>query len=338
MHALSDYNYLLPEEAIAQTPLEDRARARLLWLRKDGGACSHHQFFEVPALLEKGDLLVLNNTRVTALRLGGHKTTGGHVEALLLRETENPGEYVALMKPGKRLPVGAKVIFEGELKAFVVADQGEGQKLIQFKEIAKLKEQLREVGQMPLPPYIKSRIEDAERYQTVYASRGGSAAAPTAGLHFTDDILCSLREKGISTAFVTLDVGIDTFRPLQTEDLSQVQMHGEYCEIPEETAEAIAKCQGRVIAVGTTTVRTLESFAVGPREVKTGRKLTTLFITPGFQYQIIEGMFTNFHLPKTTMLLMISALAGREEVLKAYDLALQQGYRFLSFGDSMLIL
>ena len=336
--SLSDYNYHLPEEAIAQTPLEDRASAKLLWLDRQTGQCSHHVFLDAVDFLEKDDLLVLNNTKVSAKRLFGHKTTGGHVESLLLRAGLYPGEFIALMKPGKRLKPGVIIEFEKELRAEVVQDLEEGLKLLRFSSVAQLEKYWDEIGQVPLPPYIKTVLDTPERYQTVYAAEKGSAAAPTAGLHFTPEILEKIQKKGVKLSFVTLDVGIDTFRPIQEEKITEVKMHGEVCSVSKETAAAVESCKGRIIAVGTTTVRTLESFAKGKRKIDFGKKTSKLFIFPGYEFKIIDGMFTNFHMPKTTMLLMISALSSKEKVLSSYHEALEKNYRFLSFGDSMLIL
>lgn len=330
------FDYDLPEELIAQEPLKDRAASRLLWLHKDSGKVEHRQFRDAIDILQSGDLLVLNNTRVTALRIFGSKSTGAKVEALLLRE-ENPGEFVALVKPAKKLQPGTVINFENRLEAEVTANLEAGQKRLKMltPEYASI---LAKIGQTPLPPYIHSKLDNPNRYQTVYAETGGSAAAPTAGLHFTPEIFDALKAKGVETAFVTLNVGIDTFRPISAETPAEHQMHGETCHLSPETAHAIAAAKGRIIAVGTTSVRTLESFAVGPRKVETGSRSTKLFIRPGYEFQVIDGMFTNFHMPRTTMLLMLAALAGSENVEAAYLAAITDKYRFLSFGDSMLVL
>lgn len=330
MDFLSDYDYTLPESSIAQVPLEDRASSKLLWLDRRSGDVQHRRFTDVAEILEKGDLLVMNDTRVTALRLLGKKESGGGVEALLLRDLGN-NRFEALMKPGRRLRVGARVSFDG-VCAEVDEVLPDGRRTLVFDRDPKA------VGTVPLPPYIVTALLDPERYQTVYGTQGGSSAAPTAGLHFTKELLGSLNAKGVEIATVTLDVGLDTFRPVQVERLSDHVMHGEQCSVPESTAEAIAGCKGRVIAVGTTTVRTLESHATGRRQVAPGQATTTMFIHPGYEFQAIDGMFTNFHMPKTTMLMMLSAFAGRDHVLRAYAEALASDYRFLSFGDSMLIL
>jgi S-adenosylmethionine:tRNA ribosyltransferase-isomerase len=297
----------------------------------------HRRFRDCIELLDPTDLLVLNNTRVSAVRLVGHKETGGSVEALLLSE-RGPGVYEAMMRPGKSLRPGTVVEFEGLPPAVVRRDLVDGLKELGFERAEGLDDLLRQVGRVPLPPYIHERLEEAERYQTVYGDTPGSAAAPTAGLHFTDDILRQLEARGVNIAYVTLHVGLDTFRPVKIENLDDHQMHGEICEVTEPTAAAIRACTGRIVAVGTTTVRTLESFATGLRNVSAGQQSTRLFIRPGYQFKVVDGMFTNFHLPETTMLMMISALAGKDRTLGAYEQAIQERYRFLSFGDSMLIL
>lgn len=330
MDRLADYDYDLPESQIAQVPLEDRSASRLLALDRDTGAISHRKFADLVDLLHPGDLLVMNNTRVTARRLRGRRDSGGQVEALLLKRLSDL-RWEALLRPAKRLKVGTGMVFDGK-RATVEADLGEGKRLLQFDSDPS------EAGEVPLPPYIGAAIADPERYQTVYAASGGSAAAPTAGLHFTDTLLDSLRARGVGTAHVTLDVGLDTFRPVQTDRIEDHAMHGERCSVPEETAQAIEACPGRVIAVGTTTVRTLESMAIGARQVRAGEMTTKIFIRPGHEFQVVDGMLTNFHMPRTSMLMMLSAFAGRESVLLAYAEAIVNGYRFLSFGDSMLIL
>lgn len=337
MDRLSDYDYPLPEELIAQTPLADRSSSRLLHLPRHQGAIRHRQFNDVVEILAPGDLLVLNDTRVTALRLHGKKESGAAVEALLLKEVA-PYQFDAMLKPARRLKPGAIVHFQDGLRAEVLPDFGGPLRQLQFDPDPDLSRKLAAVGQTPLPPYIRQSLSDPERYQTVYARVGGSAAAPTAGLHFTPDLLDELMAKGIRVAHVTLDVSLDTFRPVEAENLDEHVMHGETAHLSSETADAIATCTGRIVAVGTTVVRTLESFAVGPRQVETGAKQTKLFIRPGYRFQIVDGMFTNFHLPRTSMLMMISAMAGRDRVMAAYAEAVRERYRFLSFGDSMLIL
>jgi S-adenosylmethionine:tRNA ribosyltransferase-isomerase len=339
MERLSDYMYDLPEELIAQTPLDERSDSRLLVLHRESGMVEHRQFRDVLQVLQPGDLLVLNDTRVSAVRLLGHKETGGAVEALLLREVE-PGQFEALLRPGKRLRMGSRLHFESGLAAEVLDSAGgdDPVRLLRFDPRPDLADALNRVGLVPLPPYIQHTLADRERYQTVYSREAGSAAAPTAGLHFTQDLLARLADRGVRTTTVTLDVSIDTFRPVQVENLAEHVMHGETCHISEAAATQINESSGRIIAVGTTTVRTLESMAVGKRQVRPGRTSTKLFIRPGFDFQIVDGMFTNFHFPGTTMMLMISALAGRGAILDAYASAVAQRYRFLSFGDSMLII
>lgn len=337
MDRLTDYDYHLPDELIAQEALADRAASRLLHLDKRTGEIKHRMFREVVDLLLPGDLLVLNNTRVTALRLFGNKQTGGQVEFLILNKHAEGG-YIALSKPAKRLKPGTIVELEGGVLASIEEDLGEGRKRIVFPELENPDEILASIGEVPLPPYIHHKLHDAERYQTVYAEVGGSAAAPTAGLHFTSEILADLKNKGVNVAYVTLDVGLDTFRPVSVEKIEDHVMHGEQSTMPPQTAKAIMECCGRVIAVGTTAVRTIESFAVSKNSVETGVKNTNIFIRPGYSFKAVDGMFTNFHMPKTTMLMMISALAGHEGIMNAYREAVAENYRFLSFGDSMVIL
>lgn len=331
---LSEFDYDLPEELIAQEPLADRTQSRMLHLERASGAVHHRRFLDLIDLLEPGDLLVVNNSRVTARRLFGHRPTGGKVELLLVGRGED-GSYTALTKPAKKLKPGTRIDSEEGWLAEVLEDLGEGQKRLMIDWGGSDAEH---AGEIPLPPYIMSRLADEERYQTVFAQSPGSAAAPTAGLHFTQPVLDRLAEKGVGLAEVTLSVSIDTFRPVQTDDLSEHVMHGEVCAVPPETVEAVRQCTGRVVAVGTTAARTLESFAAGPRELEAGEKTTRLFITPGYDFKILDGLLTNFHMPRTTMLLMISALAGRDAIRIAYDQAVAERYRFLSFGDCMLIL
>jgi S-adenosylmethionine:tRNA ribosyltransferase-isomerase len=287
--------------------------------------------------LKPGDVLVMNDTRVTAVRLFGHKQTGGAVEVLLLRSIGDRA-YRALLKPARRLREGTWVDFGRGLGATVRSSGDAGESELLFDPVENLQDRLRECGDVPLPPYITTRLSDPERYQTVFAQAGGSAAAPTAGLHFTKEVLTTLRDNQVAIATVTLHIGIDTFRPVQAEDLSAHEMHGEVASISPQAAQVINRCQNRIVAVGSTTVRTLETFATNPWQVRSGTERTRLFIRPGYRFQVVDGMLTNFHLPQTTMLMMISALAGREAVQKAYVAAIDSRYRFLSFGDSMLIL
>ncbi len=337
MERLSDYDYHLPEELIAQKPLEDRSSSRLLHLDLRTGGVKDGRFTDVVETLRPGDLLVWNSTRVTALRLFGQKPTGGSVEAMLVHQT-GPDRFAAMLKPAKRLKPGARIHFEGGLEAEVAQHLEEPLKEIRFLASSDLPEKLAAFGRVPLPPYITHALDDPERYQTVYSKVGGSAAAPTAGLHFTPELIEKLTAKGISIAEVSLDVSLDTFRPVMVDDLEAHVMHGEVCRLPESTADLVNACRGRVIAVGTTSARTLESFAIEKGKVEPGEHRTSIFIRPGYEWKIVQGMFTNFHMPRTTMLMMISALAGKPNILKAYEHAIQQRYRFLSFGDSMLIL
>lgn len=338
MPFLSDYDYNLPDELIAQEPLADRAASRLLVLDRQSGAVAHRKFRDVTDLLFPGDLLILNNTRVSSYRLYGHRATGGKVEALLLRDSpRGPGCLESMLKPAARIRIGEPVDFGEGLRAKLFEKLADGIVVLEFEDPEGLAGRLDRIGRVPLPPYIHAQLEDKERYQTVYNAVPGSSAAPTAGLHFTSEIFESLQNIGVKIAYVTLDVGIDTFRPVQVEDLSQHVMHGERCTVPEATEEAVSNCQGRIIAVGTTSVRTLETHAIGRRELRAGTMVSKLFIQPGFEFQICDGMFTNFHLPKTTMLLMVSAMCTRGAMLSAYEEAKREKYRFLSFGDSMLI-
>lgn len=331
MARLEDYDYELPTYLIAQEPLDDRSASRLLVLHKRSGAIEHRHFRDCLDYLEPGDLMVMNDTRVTARRLHGVKQSGGSakVEALLLREHE-PRQWEALVKPGKRLPVGAQIDFQG-LVAEVESVFPDGRRMLRFHGDPS------STGQVPLPPYIHRALVNEERYQTVYARQGGSAAAPTAGLHLTPSLLESIVQKGVDVATITLDVGLDTFRPVQTDKIEDHPMHGERCAVSVEIADKVRATRGKIVAVGTTTVRTLESMATGPRQVEPGERTTTLFIRPGYTFQVVDAMFTNFHMPRTTMLMMLSAMAGRDNVLRAYAEAIARGYRFLSFGDSMLI-
>lgn len=337
MEPVADFDYHLPEELIAQEPLADRAGSRLLVLHRKDGRVEHRSFRDASEYLSPNDLLVLNNTRVTAVRLFGQKPTGGQVEALLLRE-EADDRYEALLRPGKRLPVGTQIVFPDGMAAEVLEDRTDGRKLIQFAPLPDLKGRLNRVGLAPLPPYIHLPLADRSRYQTVYAQAGGSAAAPTAGLHFTEDYLQGLRSKGVEIAEVTLSVGLDTFRPISVEDAAEHPIHGETCAISEKAAEIVNHAGGKIIGVGTTSVRTLETFATGRRQVANGERHSRLFIRPGYEFRVVDGMFTNFHMPRTTMLMMLAAMVGKDALMNAYAEAVAQRYRFLSFGDSMLII
>lgn len=333
------FDYPLPESQIAQTPIEPRDASRLLMLNRETGALSHHVFRELPCLLEPGDLLVLNDTRVLPARLVGVKPTGGRAEALLLRDLGGD-RWEAMIFPGRRLDVGARILFgEGALEAEVVARDPSGTRVLQLRarDDSDLPALLHRLGEVPLPPYIHASLADQERYQTVYARLEGSAAAPTAGLHCTPDTFARLAERGVGIATVTLHVGLATFRPVKAEAIEAHEMHEEWFEVPAATAEAIAAARGRIVALGTTTVRALESAAEGRHQVRPGAGRTRLYITPGYEFRIVDALVTNFHMSRSSLLIMVSAFAGRERILAAYQEALQVGYRFLSFGDAMLI-
>ena len=337
-----DFYYELPEELIAQDPLEDRSSSRLLVLNKQSGAVSHHTFREITDYLKEGDCLVINDTKVIPARLIGSKVgTDAKIEVLLLKRKEN-NVWETLVKPGKKAKVGAKISFgDGLLIGEVVDIVEEGNRLIQFTYDGIFEEILDQLGQMPLPPYITHQLEDKNRYQTVYATPTGSAAAPTAGLHFTPELLRQVEEMGVDIARVTLHVGLGTFRPVKVDEITDHHMHSEFFQIDEEAAEKINRAKergGRVICVGTTSCRTVESAADenGHLEAKSG--WTEIFIYPGYQFKVLDGLITNFHLPESTLIMLVSALAGREPVLAAYEEAVQQRYRFFSFGDAMLIL
>ncbi|MBQ2861012.1 MAG: tRNA preQ1(34) S-adenosylmethionine ribosyltransferase-isomerase QueA [Peptococcaceae bacterium] len=336
-----DFNFDLPEELIAQHPLAQRDHSRLLVLDKTSGSITHKRFDDILDYLVPGDVLVINNTRVIPARLFGVKEGGtAHIEVLLLKPVENcPDCWEVLVRPGKRVKVGAKVVFgEGKMTGTVVDDTDTG-RIMQFEYDGIFNEILDELGTMPLPPYIKAKLDDQERYQTVYAKERGSAAAPTAGLHFTNELLAQVKAKGIEVVEVLLHVGLGTFRPVQVDDIHSHKMHSEYYRITQDAADTINKAldEGRrVIAVGTTSTRTLESAAKDGRVVA-GDGDTSIFIYPGYQFQVLSGLITNFHLPKSTLVMLVSALAGREHVLHAYEEAVKERYRFFSFGDAMFI-
>ena len=336
-----DFWYHLPEELIAQTPLEQRDGSRLLRLNKETGEVSHHHFFEVIDFLRPGDCLVMNDSRVLPARLLGHRPTGGAVEVLLLRDLGEK-KWECLCKPGRKMQVGNEVIFgNGELTATVIEVREDGNRIVEFHYEGIFLEVLERLGKMPLPPYIKEELQDQERYQTVYSREVGSAAAPTAGLHFTRELLEKIREKGIKTAFVTLHVGLGTFRPVKAEEITDHHMHAELCQISKETAEVLnetKKSGGRVICVGTTSCRTLESLVNEDGTFEAKSKWTEIFIYPGYTFKAMDGLITNFHLPESTLVMLVSAFAGRENVLAAYEEAVNQRYRFFSFGDAMCIL
>ena len=338
----SDFYFDLPEELIAQDPLEDRSSSRLLKLDKKTGEIEHHVFKEVPSFLRPGDCLVLNNTKVIPARLYGVKEdTGATIEVLLLKRKEND-KWETLVKPGKKMKIGAKVVFgDGLLKAEVIDILEEGNRLIQFSYEGIFEEVLDALGEMPLPPYITHKLQDKNRYQTVYAKYEGSAAAPTAGLHFTKELLEQIQAMGVKIAPVTLHVGLGTFRPVKEENLINHHMHSEYYEITKESADLINETKkngGRIICVGTTSCRTIESAADEDGFVHPGCDNTEIFIYPGYRFKVLDGLITNFHLPESTLIMLVSALAGREHVLHAYEIAVKERYRFFSFGDAMIII
>lgn len=337
---LSDFDYHLPEELIAQYPAQVRDQSRLLVLGRSSGAINHRRFYNLPDYLNPGDTLVFNDTRVIPARLIGSKTdSGGKVEVFLLhRLTDECWE--ALVKPGRKLRPGTKVTFSEELSCEILAVTDFGGRVVRFLYSGIFEEILDRLGETPLPPYIHAKLSDRERYQTVYARERGSAAAPTAGLHFTPQLLEQLKAKGVNLAFVTLHVGLGTFRPVSVEDVTSHKMHREFYSVPEETAAMVNRTResgGRIVAVGTTAVRTLETAAVEGR-LAAGSGWTEIFIYPGYRFQLVDALITNFHLPKSTLLMLISALAGRENVLAAYREAVAEKYRFFSFGDAMLII
>ncbi len=336
-----DFWYDLPEELIAQTPLEKRDSSRLLVLDRVTGEVSHKHFYDVINYLKPGDCLVMNDSRVLPARLLGHRPTGGAVEVLLLRDLGDK-KWECLCKPGRKMQVGNEVIFgNGELTATVAEVQEDGNRIIEFHYEGIFLEVLERLGKMPLPPYIKEELQDQERYQTVYSRAVGSAAAPTAGLHFTNDLLDRIREKGIITAFVTLHVGLGTFRPVKAEEISEHHMHSELCMISQETADILNQTKtqgGRIICVGTTSCRTLESLVNEDGTFEAKSKWTDIFIFPGYEFKAMDGLITNFHLPESTLVMLVSAFAGREHVLAAYEEAVKERYRFFSFGDAMCII
>ena len=336
-----DFYFDLPEELIAQDPLEDRSGSRLLVLDKETGETEHHIFREIVNYLNPGDCLVINDTKVIPARLIGEKEgTGAKVEVLLLKRKEND-IWETLVKPGRKMKPGARLVFgNGLLKAEVIGVVEEGNRLIRFEYEGIFEEILDQLGQMPLPPYITHQLEDKNRYQTVYAKHSGSAAAPTAGLHFTPELLQRITDKGVSLAYVTLHVGLGTFRPVKEENIEDHPMHAEFCVVSRETADIVNRTHangGRVISVGTTTCRTLESFTGEDGILQPKSGWTDIFIYPGFRFKAIDALITNFHLPESTLIMLVSALAGRENVLHAYEEAVRERYRFFSFGDAMFI-
>lgn len=339
---VEEFDYDLPESLIAQTPLKDRDQSRLLVLGRHSGNIEHKHFKDVIDYLETGDTLVLNDTRVMPARLFGLKEeTGAKVEMLMLTRIEN-NDWEVLLKPAKRIKVGNKLSFgEGKIIAECIEELDQGGRIMRLHYEGILEERLNELGEMPLPPYIKERLDDPDRYQTVYAKESGSAAAPTAGLHFTDELLHEIRAKGINIAFITLHVGLGTFRPVSVEDINDHEMHSEYYQMSQETANLLnqTKKEGhRIISVGTTSTRTLETIRRDYNEFVAVSGWTDIFIYPGFTYKAIDGLITNFHLPKSTLVMLVSAFSSRENILNAYKEAVKLEYRFFSFGDAMLII
>lgn len=336
----SDFYFDLPEELIAQTPMEQRDASRLLCLDKQTGALEHRHFYDLPELLREGDCLVLNNSRVLPARLIGMRPTGGAVELVLLRDL-GENRWECLSRPGRKTKPGQRILFgDGELQAVVEETVSGGNRVVRFEYEGIFLEVLERLGRMPLPPYIRQELKDPERYQTVYSKELGSAAAPTAGLHFTQELLETIRKKGVLTEFVTLHVGLGTFRPVKEEEIEDHEMHSEFCIIPSETAEAVNRTKengGRVIAVGTTSCRTLESFSKDDGTLEASSGWTDIFIYPGYRFKCIDALITNFHLPESTLIMLVSALAGREHILNAYQTAVAERYRFFSFGDAMMI-
>ena len=335
-----DFWYELPEELIAQTPLQQRDASRLMVLNRQSGEVTHRHFYDVIEYLQPGDCLVMNDSRVLPARLLGHRPTGGAVEVLLLRDLGDK-KWECLCKPGRKMQPGNEVIFgNGELSAVVTEVLDDGNRVVEFRYEGIFLEVLERLGKMPLPPYIKAELADQERYQTVYSREVGSAAAPTAGLHFTEDLLNKIRAKGIKTAFVTLHVGLGTFRPVKAEEITEHHMHSELCMMSAETAAVLNETKasgGRVICVGTTSCRTLESLVNEDGSFEAKSKWTEIFIYPGYTFKAMDGLITNFHLPESTLVMLVSAFAGREPVLNAYNEAVRERYRFFSFGDAMCI-
>jgi len=344
-----DFHYDLPEELIAQTPINRREQSRLLYLNRHTGETSHRRFFMLPELLRSGDCLVLNDSRVLPARLLGRKESGGAVEALLLREMQSPAatksaamSWECMVRPGKKIRPGTKLIFgDGEMTALVTGVTEGGNRHVQFSYDGEFREVLERIGKMPLPPYIHEKLEDSERYQTVYSKISGSSAAPTAGLHFTNELLGDIRARGVEICNITLHVGLGTFRPVKADVIEEHRMHAEYFILSDETAEKVNRTKaggGRIIAVGTTVCRTLESCSDENGTVAAYSGSTDIFIYPGYVFKCIDGLITNFHLPESTLIMLVSAFAGRENVLRAYGEAIGERYRFYSFGDAMIII
>lgn len=336
----SDFYFDLPEELIAQTPIEQRDHARLLHLDKKTGTLEHRHFYEITDYLHPGDCLVLNDSRVLPARLIGTRPSGGSVELVLLRDLGD-GNWECLSRPGRKTRPGAEISFgNGELKATVLDVIEVGNRIVHFQYEGIFLEVLERLGKMPLPPYIKEELQDAERYQTVYSRELGSAAAPTAGLHFTKELLRRIEEHGVKVCYVTLHVGLGTFRPVKEEDIEDHPMHAEFCMVPEDTARIVTETKrngGKIVAVGTTSCRTLESFSASDGSLQACSGWTNIFIYPGYTFKCIDSLITNFHLPESTLIMLVSALAGRENILNAYQEAIRERYKFFSFGDAMYI-
>lgn len=336
-----DFWYDLPEELIAQTPLEQRDSSRLLVMDRETGEITHKHFYDILDYLQPGDCLVMNNSRVLPARLLGHRPTGGAVEVLLLRDLGG-NRWECLCKPGRKMQPGNQVIFgNGELTATVMEVQEDGNRVVEFSYEGIFLEVLERLGRMPLPPYIRAELQDQERYQTVYSKEPGSAAAPTAGLHFTTELLGKIREKGVAATFVTLHVGLGTFRPVKAEEVLDHHMHSELCMMSDETARLLNQTRangGRIICVGTTSCRTLESLVNPDGTFEAKSRWTDIFIYPGYQFKAMDGLITNFHLPESTLVMLVSAFSSREHILNAYAEAVKERYRFFSFGDAMCIL
>ena len=337
----SDFYYDLPQEQIAQTPIEPRDHSRLMVLHRDNDEIEHCHFYDILDYLDEGDCLIVNDSRVIPARIYGVKEdTGAKIEFLLLKQLSG-NRWETLVKPGKKAKIGAKFIFgDGLLRAEVVDIVEDGNRIVELQSEENIYTTLDKIGQMPLPPYITAKLEDQERYQTVYSHELGSAAAPTAGLHFTNELLDKIRAKGVNIGYVTLHVGLGTFRPVKVDDVTKHKMHSEHYEIPAETAELIkqTKANGkRVIAVGTTSCRTLESVAANG-EIRACDGFTDIFIYPGFEFKVLDGLITNFHLPESTLIMLVSAFYGYDKTMKAYEVAVKEKYRFFSFGDAMAIL
>ena len=336
----SDFDFYLPEELIAQTPLEKRDTSRLLHLDKQTGEIEHKHFYDIKQYLHEGDCLVHNDSRVLPARLIGARPTGGTVELVLLKDLGD-NRWECLSRPGRKTKPGQELVFgNGELTAVVEEVTLGGNRIVKFSYEGIFLEILERLGKMPLPPYIKEELQDSERYQTVYSKELGSAAAPTAGLHFTKELLAEIADMGVKICYVTLHVGLGTFRPVKADKIEDHEMHSEFCIVPEETAEtvnAVKRAGGRVIAVGTTSCRTLESFTTEDGTLQATSGWTNIFIYPGYKFKCIDALITNFHLPESTLIMLVSALAGRENILNAYNTAVKERYRFFSFGDAMMI-